>query len=385
VTETILNLLESIKQRRLCRDIAILASEAAIGSKSVQSVLDLFQEFSSVEKQIKFDPISDNIQDLLNETVMKTGLRWRLNCLNRSLGSLRPGYFGYIYARPDSGKTSFLADQATFMAEQAVKDNLGPVLYFCNEELGQRVKLRCIQAAFGVELHRIISNPEKAQQAWNDKFQGQFLVFHNSYMTYGYVENICKKYNPSLIIIDQMDKIKGFNDNRDDLRLGQIYEWGRGLCNLYGPMIGACQADGTAEGIDYLNMGHTSGAKCLEPNTNVLMFSGEWKKVKDIIPGEQVMGPDSLPRNVLSTSMGKEEMFKVTHKIGGDYYIVNKSHILALVDGRGKSINIPVTKWKPSYFGYRSCYELSEKSLPIDPYFLGLWLGDGGQDKAEIT
>ncbi|MGL4336100.1 MAG: hypothetical protein ACRCST_04335 [Turicibacter sp.] len=261
VTETVLNLLESIKNRRICRDIAVAASEAAIGSKPVQSVLDLFEEFKSAEKQIQFTPVSDNIEELLAGTILKPGLRWRLNILNRSLGSLRPGYFGYIFARPDSGKTSFLASESTYMAVQAIKQELGPVLYFCNEELGERVKIRCIQAAFGVELEKIISNPSGAQEAWDEKFNGQYKVFHNSHMTYGYIEKICKQYNPSLILVDQMDKVKGFDDNRDDLRLGQIYEWGRGLCNQYGPLIAACQADGSAEGIDYLNMGHTSNAK----------------------------------------------------------------------------------------------------------------------------
>ena len=66
---------------------------------------------------------------------------------------------------------------------------------------------------------------------------------------------------PSLVVFDQLDKITGFEEDRDDLRLGAIYQWARILAKTYAPVIGVCQADGQAEGVKYLNMGHVSNAK----------------------------------------------------------------------------------------------------------------------------
>jgi hypothetical protein len=74
----------------------------------------------------------------------------------------------------------------------------------------------------------------------------------------------------------------------------------------------------------------TGSGKCLGKGTPVLMYDGSIKKVEEIIVGDLIMGPDSLPRKVLSTTAGEEELFKITPK-RGEPFVVNKSHILSLV------------------------------------------------------
>ncbi|MCL5460081.1 hypothetical protein M3M33_15700, partial [Loigolactobacillus coryniformis] len=75
------------------------------------------------------------------------------------------------------------------------------------------------------------------------------------------IEDLCSKYSPSLVVIDQIDKVKGFTGDREDLKLGAIYQWARELAKTHCPVIGVCQADGTAEGVKWLNMGHVTSAK----------------------------------------------------------------------------------------------------------------------------
>ena len=75
------------------------------------------------------------------------------------------------------------------------------------------------------------------------------------------VERICKDTQPGLIVFDQLDKIKGFTDDREDLRLGSIYIWARELAKSYCPVIGVSQASGEAEGVKYLHMDHVANAK----------------------------------------------------------------------------------------------------------------------------
>jgi hypothetical protein len=56
--------------------------------------------------------------------------------------------------------------------------------------------------------------------------------------------------------------VQGFSSDREDLRLGAIYQWARELAKQYNiPVIGVCQADGTAENVQWLNMGHVSNSK----------------------------------------------------------------------------------------------------------------------------
>jgi len=130
--------------------------------------------------------------------------------------------------------------------------------------------------------------------------------------------------------------------------------------------------------------------KCLAKGTKVLMYDGVLKNVEDIKVGEYLMGDDSTPRSVLSLARGREKMYWVRQNKGIDYR-VNESHILSLKRSRtewkhqhGDVLNISVKeylekskKFKTNYKGYKVAVKFMEKALPIEPYFLGLWLGDG--------
>ncbi len=138
--------------------------------------------------------------------------------------------------------------------------------------------------------------------------------------------------------------------------------------------------------------------KCLGKGTKVLMYDGSLKKVEDVLVGDLLMGNDSTARKVLSLARGRERMYWVRQNKGIDYR-VNESHILSLKRSRtegpqkqGDILNINVkeyaektTKFKSNYKGYRVAVEFPEKSVPLSPYFLGLWLGDGTSSKNEIS
>jgi len=77
----------------------------------------------------------------------------------------------------------------------------------------------------------------------------------------GFVEKVIKKLNPSLVVYDQLTKIKGFKADRPDLMLGEIFQWSRELAKGNHAAIGVSQADGTAENVRYLTMEHVANAK----------------------------------------------------------------------------------------------------------------------------
>lgn len=138
--------------------------------------------------------------------------------------------------------------------------------------------------------------------------------------------------------------------------------------------------------------------KCLGKDTLVMMFDGTLKKVQDIHPGEVIMGDDSTPRNILSTCTGIEQLYKIV-PTKGDPYIVNESHILSLkyIQKRNKNygevldisvldyINTSNSFKHSEVRGYRVPITFSEKEVPLDPYMIGYWLGDGTSLAARIT
>ena len=179
---------------------------------------------------------------------------------------------------------------------------------------------------------------------------------------------------------------------------------------------------GPVKGKIFSASGLFSTGKCLGVDTPVYMYDGSVKKVQDIKVGDQLMGPDSTHRNVLSIARGKEQMYWVRQSRGDDYR-VNESHILSLVrvkpnryskiknsdgkrvidksrlleEGSREIVNLSVkdilskeysdNSFKQMYRGYKSgpLYFDNGEPLPIDPYMLGVWLGDGTSSKPEIT
>ena len=138
--------------------------------------------------------------------------------------------------------------------------------------------------------------------------------------------------------------------------------------------------------------------KCLGKGTKVLMYDGSLKVVEDIKSGECLMGDDSAPRKVLSIARGREKIYWVRQNKGIDYR-VNESHILSLKRSRNKGkhkhgdiLNITVKeylsksdKFKSNYKGYKIGVRFSDKSLEVEPYFLGLWLGGDRSSDVRIA
>jgi hypothetical protein len=141
------------------------------------------------------------------------------------------------------------------------------------------------------------------------------------------------------------------------------------------------------------------GMKCLAKGTEVVMFDGTLRKVEDVRVGDLLIGPDSFPRTVTCVGSGRETMYKVIPN-KGEPFICNESHILSLKnsgskDRYGDILNVSVKEYlnwskrkQTAFCLYRSpavSFEESEKSLLIDSYILGLWLGDGTKHSFDVT
>ena len=142
---------------------------------------------------------------------------------------------------------------------------------------------------------------------------------------------------------------------------------------------------------------------CFGMDTPVLMADGHIKMVQDVQVGDLVMGPDSKPRRVLELHQGESKLYKVNQS-GGDAYIVNDRHILSLYRVKERTCDrkssytqshlqdIPIedylqgTKnYKEVRGGYKVCIDYPEKETLLEPYYLGLWLGDGNSHDQGIT
>jgi P4 family phage/plasmid primase-like protien len=78
---------------------------------------------------------------------------------------------------------------------------------------------------------------------------------------------------------------------------------------------------------------------CHAINQGIMMADGNIKKVQDIKLGEQLMGDDLMPRNVLKLIRGRGQMYSIKSK--ENEFIVNDEHILTLCYyNKSPSINL---------------------------------------------
>lgn len=131
----------------------------------------------------------------------------------------------------------------------------------------------------------------------------------------------------------------------------------------------------------------TGGGKCLGRGTPVLRYDGRIVAVEDVRAGDLLMGPDSQPRTVLSTNADTGPLYRVT-PVKGAPWVCNDVHILTLVDtttGAVEDIDVTTYLTRPKTYRHtRKLFAPPEgidfapaPPLPIDPYFLGVWFGDG--------
>lgn len=160
-----------------------------------------------------------------------------------------------------------------------------------------------------------------------------------------------------------------------------------------------CQEDHYCLGLNEI-MQRKNG-KCFKINTLIRMYDGSVKAVQDIRDGELVMGDDSTPRMVYGCTSGDEEMFEIIPNKGKSF-TVNKSHILHCVFTKYSSktkikkreyLNITVSDYLnlPNSIKRRLTIrrvgwgDWESNGHIVDPYFLGVWLGDGKSTNLQVT
>ena len=198
----------------------------------------------------------------LSSTVASGGLKWRLKELNVSLGPLRKGDFVIVAARPETGKTTFTASEASYMMTQLMPDE--HVIWINNEEASNKVMMRVIQAFNGVTTGDLMAEPEMYEEKFISNGGARFLVLDDDsgIKSVNKISTLFAEFKPGLIIFDQLDKVHGFsNESRDDLRIGKLYEWARDMAKDYCPVIAISQVDGTGEGEKWIQMNQLRGSK----------------------------------------------------------------------------------------------------------------------------
>lgn len=257
-------LMEGLAKRDYAGKIAEVALRISDGDYGLtfDNITTLLAEY---DKSVgKVDRLDDAIGGFTLEAMNKVsapGLEWRMHCLREGLGDIRKGDLLLFGKRPDVGGTTFMASEVTYMAEQLPEDQ--HVIWFNNEEEGDKVRRRILQAACGWTSKKMEGDLKGAMSEYLHRMgsMDKIIVVDLPGMHVKDCERVLEKYNAGLIIFDQLWKVHGYEEEGEVMRQTLIANWGRELSKKHAPVMGVHQAGGEAEGQKWLNQGMLYGSK----------------------------------------------------------------------------------------------------------------------------
>lgn len=244
--ELISQYLTQLKDIQTRRQLAVMAMDDKVSN---EKVIDQIKKLSGqvVEQVIDEEYVTTDIEDLIKLEEESPGLLWRLECLNKSIGPLKKGMFGAILARVETGKTAMWVSEVTNMLPQMKNDE--HVCIFFNEENGTDVMWRIYSATIGWSAVEVESNFRKARELFYAAGGQKIKFVDRANQTPKSVYKTLDSCNPAVAVIDSLDKIKGFDDERRDTALGKAYQWARETAKIYCPVIGISQAVAPPSGL----------------------------------------------------------------------------------------------------------------------------------------
>lgn len=246
-------LFDQYRKQTLAQELAIKAVDVAQGKGEFTDLQQFLESNAKTVTEIPDDVEefqTTSLSDILSTEKLEGGLKWPLETLNKIFGRLRKGDFGFVFARPEGGKTTFVL----FVVASFLKQCKGNVLWVNNEQRGTAVILRLYSAFFGKTEQQIRANVAFYESEFKKQVGDRFKFLDSPYADRKRIDELCEKLQPEVIVFDQLDKVRGFDAERNDLVLKDKYQWARELAKLYGPVIGICQAGGSAEHKQYLDM-----------------------------------------------------------------------------------------------------------------------------------
>ncbi len=222
--------------------------------------------------------VAPDLAGIVEDMYRSGGVNWRLEDLNISVGPLRGGDMVIVGARPETGKTSFICSEMTYMAQQLPDDK--DIIIFNNEEDGRKIFARLVQCALGKTMGEIALDDKASMDAYEKLLKriNRIKVVHKEgTLSVHDIDRITKAGNYGMVCINVLDKVVTSNRDQAEVeRVRGLAQWARNLGIRTGATVFAVmQADGSAEGQAWLNQGQLYGSKTgVQGEADVIIMIG---------------------------------------------------------------------------------------------------------------
>lgn len=260
-------LIEAVVERHQCAKLAAL-SGAVISNQVIGKRDEIIQIMDEWEELVDLTDRPDSLQECdmtyqqaIEYRATDSGIKWPLTILNKCLGGVEPS-LGLVIARPDTGKTSFILNCLAYWAAQV--SGTGRNLLYCGNEEGViGLKARTGVSLLGWDTERAEQDPATFGQKVAHH-GGDAIRFHGGVTSTKDVETLFKRYNPVVMVADQIGKFRlpGRQQLEGPSHLAEIYSWFRMKAEEYGTMVmGVAQADATGHNKQWLSFNQINASK----------------------------------------------------------------------------------------------------------------------------
>lgn len=211
---------------------------------NIHNIHELLASYEQKKKttEYKFLDMHD-LDTILEQTDATGGYKWRLSELNTMLGTLIPGTFGVVAARPDSGKTGFLASEISYIAQQLAPTAV--ILWLNNEGTVREVAPRIFSALCNATRQELDIYRDKACAEYKERIGNRLKLIDIHGWSYKQIEKLVKDIKPTLVLMDMLDEVKGpkgLDADTSDMQYDRLYHWARNLA-----VINECIVIGTSQ------------------------------------------------------------------------------------------------------------------------------------------
>ena len=175
------------------------------------------------EDEGNFQEVKDNIQDYIDGWDQGFEFKFELQSLADKISGAGRGNLGIIFARPETGKTTF----CTYLVAEYIRQGF-KVVYFANEEPGRLVKGRVFSAYLKRSVDEMRKNLDDSMEVYRREIEPNLNLLEGRGITLLEIEKFIDIHKPDVVMVDQLDKVV-INGNfaRVDEKLRALYEGAR--------------------------------------------------------------------------------------------------------------------------------------------------------------
>lgn len=218
---------------------------------SFNAVRELLENEELPDLESRFSAIEMSIKDLMEQSDPSKRFPFRLGPLQQHVEGAGRGHNMLVFARPEIGKSSLVADMCVGFADHGLK-----IAYFANEEPEYKIMLNLVRAKLELTDLELRANYEAGTSTYKalDNLCKNFSLFDAVGMDIFDIHEYARSAEPDVIVLDQTDKLllPGRHESRHEL-LKNLYVHTREISkrnNLL--MVNVSQASADAENKRYV-------------------------------------------------------------------------------------------------------------------------------------